>query len=324
MSRLTSKEKTNANIEQSDHNSERILENKNDKKTKSSLVKHKSIYLMMAPYFILFFSFTVFPVMFAIVMSFANFNVLQAPVLVGLNNYKDLLLNDPLFLQSLQNTLILALIIGPIGYILSFLMAWVLNEFPRGVRVFFTVVLYAPSLAGTATSIFTLLFSSDSTGYLNALLLNWGIISEPILWLQDPQWMLTIIIFVNLWQSFGIGFLSFIAGLQGIDKSLLEAGEIDGVRNRWQELWYIVLPSMRPQLMFGAVMSISGSFAITGSALTGFPSTGYATHTLIDHIQDYGLIRFELGYASAITVVLFFLTVFFNLLIQKFIARVGE
>ena len=169
-----------------------------------------------------------------------------------------------------------------------------------------------------------MLFSSDSTGYLNALLLNWGIISEPILWLQDPQWMLTIIIFVNLWQSFGIGFLSFIAGLQGIDKSLLEAGEIDGVRNRWQELWYIVLPSMRPQLMFGAVMSISGSFAITGSALTGFPSTGYATHTLIDHIQDYGLIRFELGYASAITVVLFFLTVFFNLLIQKFIARVGE
>ena len=133
MSRLTSKEKTNANIEQSDHKSEKILENKNEKKTKSSLVKHKSIYLMMAPYFILFFSFTVFPVMFAIVMSFANFNVLQAPVLVGLNNYKDLLLNDPLFLQSLQNTLILALIIGPIGYILSFLMAWVLNEFPRGV-----------------------------------------------------------------------------------------------------------------------------------------------------------------------------------------------
>lgn len=284
----------------------------------------KQLYGMIAPYFLLFAIFTVFPVLFSVVMSFTDYNVLQSPGFVGLGNYIDLMLNDTLFLTAFQNTFILAVIVGPAGYMLSFLMAWILNEFPRGIRVLFTIILYAPSLAGTATSIFTLIFSSDSTGYLNAILLSWGVISSPILWLQDAQWMMIIIVIVNLWMSFGIGFLSFIAGMQNLDKSLLEAGQIDGVKNRWQELWYIVLPSLRPQLMFGAVMSISGSLSITGSGLTGFPSTGYATHSIIDHIQDYGLIRFELGYASAITVILFFLMVFTNLLVQRFISRVGE
>ena len=181
------------------------------------------------------------------------------------------MLNDPLFLQAFQNTFILAVIVGPLGYILSFVMAWILNEFHPVLRTILTVILYAPSLAGTAIAIWTLIFSSDAAGYLNALLIDWGIITEPILWLQDPKYMLGIIILVNLWMAFGIGFLSFIAGLQGLDRSQLEAGEIDGVKSRWQELWYIVLPSMRPQLMFGAVMTISSSLAITGSALTGFP-----------------------------------------------------
>lgn len=288
------------------------------------LKNSRHLYAMIAPWFILFTAFTVFPVGFSMVMSFTNFNVLQSPTWVGIGNYRDLILNDPLFLTAFQNTFLLAIIIGPIGYILSFVMAWILNEFHRVLRTILTVVLYAPSLAGTAVSIWTLIFSSDSTGYLNALLIDWGIIAEPILWLQDANYMAMIIIIVNLWMSFGIGFLSFIAGLQGVDRSQLEAGEIDGIKSRWQELWYIILPSMRPQLMFGAVMTISGSLAITGSALTGFPSTGYATHTIIDHVTDYGLIRFELGYASAITVVLFLMMIFVNLLVQKFLKGVGQ
>lgn len=289
-----------------------------------ALKRHWRLYAMIAPWFILFTAFTVFPVLFSMVMSFANFNALQRPVFVGIDNYRDMLLNDDQFLKAFQNTFLLAIIIGPIGYMLSFTMAWILNEFHRVLRTILTVILYAPSLAGTAIMIWTLIFSSDSTGYLNALLINWGVISEPILWLQDPKYMMLIIIIVNLWMSFGIAFLSFIAGLQGVDRSQLEAGEIDGVKNRWQELWYIVLPSLRPQLMFGAVMTISGSLAITGSALTGFPSTGYATHTILDHIQDYGILRFELGYASAITVVLFLVMIFVNLLVQKFLQGVGQ
>lgn len=319
-----------ANKNRSDSQAETVKHLPKSKKKKrvvslgTQIGRSRHLYAMIAPWFVLFTAFTIFPVGFSIVMSFANFNVLQPANFIGVGNYKDLVLNDPLFLTAFQNTFLLAIIVGPIGYILSFIMAWILNEFHRVLRTVLTVVLYAPSLAGTAVAIWTLIFSSDSTGYLNALLIDWGLIAEPILWLQDPNYMLMIIIIVNLWMSFGIGFLSFIAGLQGVDRSQLEAGEIDGIKSRWQELWYIILPSMRPQLMFGAVMTISSSLAISGSSLTGFPSTGYATHTIIDHVMDYGLIRFELGYASAITVVLFLMMLFVNLLIQKFLRRVGQ
>lgn len=289
-----------------------------------NIVRSKHLYAMIAPWFILFTAFTVFPVLFSMAMSFTNFNALQSPQWVGAGNYRDLILNDEIFLSAVQNTFLLAIIIGPIGYMLSFMMAWILNEFHRVLRTVLTVILYAPSLAGTAVTVWTLIFSSDSTGYLNALLIDWGVINEPILWLQDERYMMMIIIIVNLWMAFGIAFLSFIAGLQGLDRSQLEAAEIDGVRSRWQELWYVVLPSMRPQLMFGAVMTISGSLAISGSALTGFPSTGYATHTIIDHVSDYGILRFELGYASAITVILFLVMIFVNLLVQKFLRGVGQ
>lgn len=285
--------------------------------------RNKNLYFMMAPFFILFFIFTVIPVAFSIIMSFTDFNVLQAPNFVGITNYRNLLLADDVFLTAFQNTFIIAIIVGPIGYMLSFLMAWMLNELPRIVRAVLTVVLYAPSMAGNAYMIWTLIFSSDSNGYANALLLSGGFINSPILWLQDTKYMMIIVILVQLWLSFGVGFLSFIAGLQGIDKSQIEAGEIDGIKNRWQELWYITLPSMKPQLLFGAVMSITNSLAVTGTNLTGFPSTGYATHTIVDHLNDFGMIRLELGYASAIAVILFFIMLFANNLVQKFLRKVG-
>ncbi len=292
-------------------------------KTLKQIKLNKTLYLMLAPFFILFFVFTAFPVIFAIFMSFTDFNVLQAPNFIGLLNYRNLLLEDKLFLQAFQNTFIMAIMIGPFGFILSFIMAWMLNELPAKLRAVFTVVLYAPALSGNAYMIWTLLFSSDSNGYANAMLISLGVIIKPILWLQSATWMMPIVILVQLWMSFGIGFLSFIAGLQGVDRAQLEAGEIDGIKNRWQELWYIILPSMKPQLLFGAVMTITASLSISGSALTGFPSTGYATHSVVDHLNDYGMIRLELGYASSIAVVLFFVMIFANMLFQKFLRKVG-
>ena len=285
--------------------------------------KKKPLYMMMAPFFILFAIFTVFPVLFSMVISFTDFNVLQIPDFVGLSNYRKLLLNDDIFLTAFQNTFIMAVIIGPIGYALSFVMAWMLCELPMKLRVVLTVILYGPSLSGNAYMIWTLIFADDPSGFANAFLTSNGLMTDPILWLHDVKTMMLIVILVQLWMSFGVGFLSFIAGLQGVDKSLLEAGEIDGVRNRWQELWYIILPSMKPILLFGAVTAITNSLGISGTALTGFPSTGYATHTIVDHLNDYGTIRLELGYASAIAVILFFLMIFCNLLVQKFIRRVG-
>ena len=256
-------------------------------------------------------------------MSFTDYNVIQTPGFVGLDNYIDLFLNDDLFLKALQNTFIMAVIVGPVGYMLSFTMAWMLCELPDKLRVVMTVILYGPSLAGNAYMIWTLIFADDSTGFANAWLMSMGIPDGAILWLHDANYMMTLILVVQLWMSFGVGFLSFIAGLQGVDRSLQEAGMVDGITNRWQELWYIVLPSMKPVLLFGAIMAITGAFSISGSALTGFPSTGYATHSIVDHLNDYGTTRLEMGYASAIAVVLFALMVGCNRLIQKVLRKVG-
>lgn len=290
---------------------------------RSEWKRNKSLYYMLAPFFILFACFTVFPVVFSMVISLTDFNVLQFPDFVGLQNYAKLLLDDDIFLTAVKNTFIMAIIVGPIGYMLAFVMAWMLCELPTKLRVLFTIILYGPSLSGNAYMIWTLIFSDDSSGYINSFLISKGLMQSPILWLHDEQFMMVIVILVQLWMSFGVGFLSFIAGLQGIDQAQIEAGMIDGIRNRWQELWHIVLPSMKPVLLFGAITSITGSLSITGTALTGFPSTGYATHTIIDHLNDYGTIRLELGYASAIAVVLFLIMIVCNRLVQKFIRRVG-
>lgn len=288
--------------------------------------RYKQLYLMLAPYMLCFALFTVIPVLVSIYFSFTQFNVLQPPQFVGLRNYSKLFLDDPIFLKAIKNTLLLALITGPFGYIFSFLMAWLLCELPPRLRAVLTVIFYAPSISGNAYVIFTQLFSGDAYGFINARLLNLGVISDPVLWLRDESYMMAIVILVSLWMSLGVGFLSFIAGLQGVEKAQYEAAEVDGVRNRWQELWYITLPNMVPQLLFGAVMAVTGSLAVADVtvALNGFPSTNYATHTIINHLNDYGIIRLEMGYACAIAVLLFFMMLFINKIVQKTLGKVGS
>lgn len=288
--------------------------------------RYKQLYLMLAPYMLCFALFTVIPVLVSIYFSFTQFNVLQPPQFVGLRNYSKLFLDDPIFLKAIKNTLLLALITGPFGYIFSFLMAWLLCELPPRLRAVLTVIFYAPSISGNAYVIFTQLFSGDAYGFINARLLNLGVISDPVLWLRDESYMMAIVILVSLWMSLGVGFLSFIAGLQGVEKAQYEAAEVDGVRNRWQELWYITLPNMVPQLLFGAVMAVTSSLAVADVtvALNGFPSTNYATHTIINHLNDYGIIRLEMGYACAIAVLLFFMMLFINKIVQKTLGKVGS
>jgi multiple sugar transport system permease protein len=280
---------------------------------------------MMMPFLVIFFTFTILPVLASIFLGFTNFNVLQPPRFVGLDNYRRLFLEDEYFITALRNTFQIAMFTGPIGYMLSFLMAWLINELTPKLRAFFTVVFYAPSIGGSAFIIFGILFSNDPYGWANAFLLNARIITEPLLFTRDRAFMMPIVIVVSLWMSLGFGFLSFVAGLQVVDRSLYEAGAMDGVKSRWQELWYITLPSMKPQLMFGAVLSITGALGTgaVATALMGFPSAGYNTHTLMHHLQDFGTIRMELGYASSIAVFLFGLMVGANALVRKFIRSVG-
>ncbi len=289
--------------------------------------KNKVQYLFCAPYFILFCIFTVVPVLMSMFLSFTSFNILEAPVFVGLENYVRLFFEDRIFIEkAISNTFVIAAIVGPAGYLICLFLAWMLNELPRFLRMILTLIFFAPTIAGNVYFIFTYLFNNDSQGYINALLIKYGIIQSPILWFQDEKYMVTLIIGISLWTSVGTTFLSFIAGLQGIPAHYYEAGALDGIRNRWQELWYITLPSMKPQLMFGAVMSITGAFGVGGivTALCGLPSTNYGAHTVMNHLEDFGNVRFEMGYASAIATVLFFIMIGTNALIKRLLARVGE
>ena len=285
----------------------------------------KTCYLFLLPYFILFTVFYVLPVCMSVFYSFTYYNVLEPAKFIGVENYIDLLLNDDVFLIAVKNTFLLAAITGPLGYIMAFLFAWFINELPRFVRAFAVMVFYAPTISGQAYLIWSILFSGDAYGYVNGFLLKFGIINEPILWLTDTKYMMNVVIIVVLWMSLGTGFLSFVAGLQGIDASQFEAGYVDGVKNRWQELWYITLPNMKPMLLFGAVMAITQSFGVADvtMALCGYPSTDYAARTVVTHLVAYGTTRFEMGYASAIATVLFVVMILCNKAIQALLSKVG-
>lgn len=279
----------------------------------------RSAYVMLAPFLILFTVFTILPILCSIYFSFTSFDMLQSPKWVGFSNYIRLMLDDKIFLKVLKNTMVFAFITGPLSYVLSFLLAWMINEYRPVVRSIWTLIFYAPSLAGSIFYVWTIIFSGDYYGYLNGWLMKLSIIKEPIDWIGNTDYVLKVVLVVQIWLSFGAGFLSFIAGLQGIDKSLYEAGRIDGIKNRWQELWYITIPSMKPQLLFGAVMQIASSFGVSEvvKQVAGFPSRGYAADTIGTYIIDYGTVRFEMGYACTLSVVLFIIMLLMNKIITR-------
>ena len=288
--------------------------------------KNRIAYLFLAPFFILFFIFTVVPVIISLFLSLTAYNMLQPPRFIGIGNYLRLFFSDDTFFLALRNTIVYAIITGPAGYIASFLVAWFINEMSPRIRSVIILLFYAPSISGTVYMIWKLIFSNDAYGYVNGILMRLGIIDAPILWLQSEKYVLTVVILVALWLSLGTSFLAFVAGLQGVDRSLYEAAAIDGVRNRWQEMWFVTLPSMRPQLMFGAVMSITGAFSVGDltANLAGMPSVKYAAHMIVNHMVDYGTIRFEMGYASAIATVLFLLMVGTNKIVQSALKKIGD
>lgn len=283
-------------------------------------------YLYIAPYGLIFFCFTVLPVLASMVLSFTYYNVLEFPTFIGLDNYRALLGNDDVFITAVKNTLTLAVVTGPIGYLMSVMFAWLINELGPRTRGIMVTILYAPSISGGAYTIFGILFSGDSYGWVNGTLMNLGFIDEPIQFMTDTDYMIWIAMLVIIWMSLGTGFLSNVAGFRTIDRSMYEAGYVEGIRNRWQELWFITLPSMLPQLMFSAVMSITHSFSVGAvtAGLFGNPSTDYAVHTILNHIEDYGGVRFEMGYACAIATVLFVLMVACNEIIQRALRKVGQ
>lgn len=293
--------------------------------TLKTIWKCRVQYAFLLPYALLFTVFFITPVIISIFYSFTYYNVLNPPEYIGLQNYINLILADDVFLKSVQNTFLLAVITGPVGYMMSFLFAWLIHELPRFLRSVFVLVFFAPSIGVNMFMLFGTLFSSDSYGWANAYLMDWGITSNVIYWLTDPKYMMIVVVIVVLWMSLGNGFLSFIAGLQTIGQDQYEAGYVDGIKNRWQELWYITLPNMKPMLLFGAVMAITQSFSVgeVANALCGFPSTDYAASTVVTHLMDYGSLRFDMGYASAIATILFLVMILSKKAVGAMLNKVG-
>ncbi len=283
----------------------------------------KTPYLFLLPYILLFTVFIIIPTGMAVLLSFTNYNAVQTPEFVGLTNYINLLTQDTIFLQYvLPNTLVFSIIVGVGGYLLSFVLAWSLSQLSKGPRTVLALILYSPSMtAGVAMSVvWRTVFLGNQSGIANYVLTALGIINEPILWLSNAAYILPIVIIVALWSSMGVGFLAMLAGLLNVSPELYEAGAIDGIKNRFQEVIYITIPSMKPQMLFGAVMAVTGAFqqGSIGTMLTGSnPTPSYAAQLMVNHVEDYGFIRYEMGYAAAVSVALLALIYAFSFVARK-------
>jgi multiple sugar transport system permease protein len=278
---------------------------------------NKAGYIFVLPYAALFVTFILAPVIMAVILSFTNFNAIQFPKFVGFLNYINLITSDDVFMKYvLPNTVKYALIVGVGGYVLAFLLAFGLANLPKAPRTVMALILYSPSMTtGVAMSVlWKILFTGDQTGYLNSWLMDIGVIHEPIIWLTNANFLLPIVIIIGLWSSMGVGFLSILAGLLNVDESLYEAAAIDGVKNRFQEMIYVTIPSMKPQMLFAAVMQIVGAFqnGTIATMLAGNPTPGYSAQLIVNHIEDYGFIRYEMGYAAAVSVILLLIVQIFS------------
>ena len=279
---------------------------------------NKTTVIFLLPYVLMFTVFIVLPIIIAIALSFTYFNGISSPSFVGFDNYIYIFTQDSLFMKTiLPNTLLFAVVVGPGGYILSFLLAWIIAQLPKKARTVLALIVYSPSMtSGIAMSVlWKTIFSGDEQGYLNSLLLRFDFISEPIQWLQSPEYLMPIMIIVTLWSSMGVGFLAMLSGLLGVNKELYEAGHIDGIKNRFQEMIYITVPSMKNQMLFGAVMAIVGAFSsgAIGVQLSGSnPTPQYAGQLLVNHVEDYGILRKELGMSAALSVILLIIIYVFS------------
>lgn len=279
---------------------------------------NKTTVIFLLPYVLMFTVFIVLPIIIAIALSFTYFNGISSPSFVGFDNYIYIFTQDSLFMKTiLPNTLLFAVVVGPGGYILSFLLAWIIAQLPKKARTVLALIVYSPSMtSGIAMSVlWKTIFSGDEQGYLNSLLLRFDFISEPIQWLQSPEYLMPIMIIVTLWSSMGVGFLAMLSGLLGVNKELYEAGHIDGIKNRFQEMVYITVPSMKNQMLFGAVMAIVGAFSsgAIGVQLSGSnPTPQYAGQLLVNHVEDYGILRKELGMSAALSVILLIIIYVFS------------
>lgn len=297
-----------------------------DRKNRDSTSENAVFFMIMLPFMALFFLFNILPVLASMVLSFFDYDMVSSPIFVGLDNYLRMFSGDETFTKVLGNTIKFSIVAGPLSFFLAFGLAWMINEFKKSIRVILTFIFYAPALVGNAYFIWQVFFSGDSLGYLNNFLISFGFITEPVNWFQNTSYNMTILLIIQLWMSMGVSFLSNIAGLQNVSTELYEAGAIDGIKTRWHELWYITLPSMKSILLFSAVMQIQAVFSVSGmiTTLVGYPSVNNSVDTIVSYISDIGTLRYEMGYASALSVFLFLMVLTFRFGIGALLDLIGK
>lgn len=262
-----------------------------------------------------------YPVAASLYYSFCNYSVLKPPTWVGMANYERLL-TDELFWTSLWNTLYFAAFSVPLGIIVAFLLALLLNVKVRGMTVYRTIF-YIPSIVPmVASSVLWIWLFNPQYGAVNALLRHVPGISDPPGWLSDPAWAKPTII---LWSIWGVGntVVIFLAGLQGVPQALYEAAEVDGA-SPWQRTLSITVPYMTPYLFFALVMGLIGSFQFFTPAMvmtngTGGPADSTMFYAL--NLFHRAFSDFKMGYACAMAWVLFILVVIATLVVVKSSAR---
>lgn len=297
----------------------------------SALWRQRLSYIFLAPFLICFILFILVPVFMAMFMSFSSYDGFHTPKFVGFDNFITLITQDQIFMKyALPNTIKFAFFVGPVGYVLTFFLAWLIYQLPKSIRDIVALAIYAPSMVGgiALTVVWQAAFSGDYVGYLNNFLLKFGLIKAPVLWLQSPDYFLNIMIVVTVWMGFNVGFLAMLAGFDTVNRELYEAGRIDGIANRLQEIFYITVPSMKPQMLFSSVMAIVGTLkagAISAQLAGGPVSPQYSGHLILNHIDDYAFQRYELGYASMVSVVLLVISYFaMKLSYRLFAPKEGE
>ena len=195
-------------------------------------------YALLSPYLMLFSVFILVPVIMTVGLSFTNFDVINTPKANGITNYVYLFTQDTVFMKFvLPNTFLYAIVVGVGGYVLSFLIAWMLAQIQALPRTLLSLCIYVPSMLGQVFIgvIWRTVFSGDQGGWMNAILLQLGWIDQPIQFLLTGDYFMLIMIVVSLWSSMGIGFLSMISGILNINREIYEAAYIDGLRNRFQD-----------------------------------------------------------------------------------------
>lgn len=278
-------------------------------------------YLFLAPALIFMSVFTLYPLLAVGYYSFTEYDILRPPVPVGLANYQRLL-NDGVFWLSLRNSFIY-LMVTPVIIALAIGLAIALNRTLPGISVF-RALYYIPVITGSvAIGIAWQFLFNGSGGPINGLLLWLGVIDKPIVFLTEPIYILPIAMLMTIWMGVGYYMVVFLAALQNIPEDLYDAARIDGC-NHWQKHWYVSIPGIRPAIVFVAVISSLSALKVFDEIYVLTNATGGVLNsgsTMVFYLWKQAFRLQNVGYASAIAMVLLVITLSFSIINVRMLER---